>query len=76
MLAPILFAVVKEDVDESSAAAVKDMEVLTTLDEAAVVEEALTAAAALRAARIFPCFFSIEFPSRKAGWRSFICLVS
>ena len=31
----ILCAVVEEDVDESAAAAVEDMEVLTTLDEAA-----------------------------------------
>ena len=68
MLALILFAVVEEDVDESAAAAVEDMEVLTTLDEVAVAAEAL--AAALRAARIFPCFFSIDFPSRKADWRS------
>jgi hypothetical protein len=56
MLALILFAVVEEDVDESAAAAVEDMEVFTILDEAAVAEEA-SAAAALRAARIFPCFF-------------------
>jgi hypothetical protein len=56
MLALILFAVVEEDVDESAAAAVEDMEVLTTLDKVAVAAEVL-AAAALRAARIFPCFF-------------------
>ena len=56
MLALILFAVVVEDVDESAGAAVEDMEVLTTLDEAAVAAKAL-AAAALRAACIFPCFF-------------------
>ena len=56
MLALILFVVVEEDVDESAAAAVEDMEVLTTLDKVAVAEEAL-AVAALRAARIFPCFF-------------------
>ena len=56
MLAIILFAVVEEDVDESAAAAVEDMEVLTTLDVAAEVAEAL-AAAALRAARIFSCLF-------------------
>ena len=52
MLALILFAVVEEDVDESAAAAVEDMEVLTTLDKAAVAAEAL-AAAALQAAWIF-----------------------
>ena len=52
MLAIILFAVVEEDVDESVAAAVEDMEVLTTLDAAAEVAEA-SAAAALRAACIF-----------------------
>ena len=56
MLALILFAVVEEDVDESAAAAMEDMEVWTTLDKMAVAVEAL-AAAALRAARIFPCFF-------------------
>ena len=56
MLALIFFAVVEEDVDESAAAAVEDMEVLTTLDKAAVAAEAL-ATATLRAARIFPCFF-------------------
>ena len=33
MLPLILFAVVEEDVDESSAAAVEDMQVLTTLEE-------------------------------------------
>ena len=52
MLALILFAVVEEDVDESAAAAVEDMDVLTTLDKA---EVAAVAAAALRAARIFSC---------------------
>ena len=56
MLALIVFAVVEEDVDESAAAAVEDMEVFTTLDKAAELEEAL-AAAALQAACIFPCFF-------------------
>ena len=65
MLALFLFEVVEEDVDESAAAAVEDMEVLTTLDAEAEVAEAL-AAAALQAACIFPCFFSIDFPSRKA----------
>ena len=54
MLALFLFAVVEEDVDESAAVAVEDMEVLTTLDKAVVAAEAL---AALRAACIFPCFF-------------------
>jgi hypothetical protein len=44
MLALILFAVVEENVDESAAAAMEDMEVLTALDEAA---EAAVAAAAL-----------------------------
>ena len=63
MLALFLFAVVEEDVDEPAGAAMEDMKVLTTLDEAAV---AAVAAAALIAARIFPCFFSIDFPSRKA----------
>ena len=50
MLALILFAVVEEDVDESAAVAVEDMEVLTTLeemlttlDEAAVAAEASAA---------------------------------
>ena len=71
MLTLILFALVEMDLDESAAAAVEDMEVLTTLDKAAVADEAL-AAAALRAACIFPCFFSIDFPSRKSGRRSII----
>ncbi len=71
MLARMLFAVVEEDVDESAAAAAEDMEVLTTLDKEAEVAEAL-AAAALRAACIFFCLFSIDFTSRKAGWRSII----
>ena len=53
MLALILFAVVEEDVYESSAAAMEDMEVLTTLDEAAEVMLATEASAALRAACIF-----------------------
>ena len=56
MLALFLFEVVEEDVDESAAAAVEDMEVLTTLDVTAEVAEA-SAAAALQAACIFPCFF-------------------
>ncbi len=43
MLALILFAVVEEDVDESNAAAVEDMEVLRTLEEA--VEAAIAAEA-------------------------------
>ena len=54
MLALILFEVVEEDVDESAAAAMEDMEVLTTLDEAAKVAVA-SAAAALRAALICFC---------------------
>ena len=45
MLALILFAVVEEDVDEYAAAAVEDMELLTTLDEAAVEAEASEEAA-------------------------------
>jgi hypothetical protein len=65
MLALFLFEVVEEDVDESAAAVVEDMEVLTTLDAAAVAAEA----SALRAACIFLRLFSIDFPSRKAGWR-------
>ena len=58
MLALFLFAVVEEDVDEPAGAAMEDMEVLTTLDEAAVAAEAL-AAAALQAALIFFCLFII-----------------
>ena len=71
MLALIVFAVVEEDRDESAADAVEDMEVLTTLDKKGEVAEAL-AATALRAACIFFCLFSIDFTSRKAGWRSII----
>ena len=52
MLAQFLFAVVEEDVDESAAAAVEDMEVLTTLDKTFVVAEA---SAALRADWTFFC---------------------
>ncbi len=55
MLALFMFAVVEEDVDESAAAGVEDMEVLTTLDKATVAEEKF--AVALQAARIFPCLF-------------------
>ncbi len=73
MLSLILFAVVEEDVDESAAAAVENMEVLTTLDGAA--DAAVALAAALQAARIFPCFFSIDFPSRKVEWRFVICKI-
>ena len=51
MLALIVFAVVEEDVDESAAAVVEDMEVLLTLDKVVVAERAL--AAALQAACIF-----------------------
>ncbi len=72
MLSLFLFEVVEEDVDESAAAMVEGIEVLTALDEAAVADEALAAAAALKAACIFPFFFSIDFPSRKAGRRSII----
>ncbi len=43
MLALFLFAVVGEDVDEFSAAAVEDMEEFTTLDKVAVAAEALAA---------------------------------
>ena len=66
MLALFLFEVVEEDVDESAAAAVEDMEVLTTLDVAAEVAEA-SAAAALRATLIFFCLFIIYLHKRKAG---------
>jgi hypothetical protein len=60
MLALFLFEVVEEDVDESAAAAVEDMEVLTTLDAAAKVAEAAEAAEALRAACIFFCLLIID----------------
>ncbi len=62
MLALILFAVVEEDVDESAAAAVEDMEVLTTLNKAAEAAEAAEtlAATALRAACIFFRLFIID----------------
>ena len=53
MLALFFFAVVEEDVNESAAEAVEDMEVFTTLDKAAEAAEAV----ALRAARIFSCLF-------------------
>ena len=59
MLALILFEVVEEDVDECAAAAMEDMEVLTTLNEAEVAAEA-SAAAALRAACIFLRLFIID----------------
>ena len=68
-----MFAVVEEDVDEFAAAAVENMEVLTTLDKAA---EAAIAAEALRAACIFLCLFIIDLHRRKAGWRSFIRQIS
>ena len=71
MLALFLFEVVEEDVDESAAAAVEDMEVLTTLDTAAEVAEA-SAEAALRATLIFFCLFIIDLHKRKAEWRTFI----
>ena len=75
MLALILFAVVEEDVDESAAAAVGDMEVLTTLDAAAEAAVA-SAAAALRAACIFFRLFRIDFPLRKSKWRSVFRLIT
>ena len=59
MLALFLFEVVKLDVDESAAAVVEDMEVLTTLDAAAEAAEA-SAAAALQAACIFFRLFVID----------------
>ena len=59
MLALFLLEVVEEDVDESAAAAVEDIEVWTTLDEVAEAAEALTAAA-LRAALIFFCLLIID----------------
>ena len=68
MLALILFAVVEEDVDESAAAPVKDMEVVTTLDEAAVAVEA----AALRAAWILFRLLIIDLHRRKVEWRSIL----
>ncbi len=57
MLALFLFAVVEEDVDESAAAAVEDMEVLTALDKAAEVR---VAAEALQEACILFCSFRID----------------
>ena len=76
MLALFLFAVVEEDVDESAAEAeaVEDMEVLTTLDKAAVA--AVAVAAALRTARILFCLLIIDLHSRKAEWKSVICQIS
>jgi len=71
MLALILFSLVEEDVDESAASAMEDMEVLTTLDEVAVAAEAL-AAAALRAAWILFRLLIIDLHRRKVGWRSII----
>ena len=71
MLALLLFAVVEEDVDEYAAAAMEDMEVLTTLDKAAVAVKAV----ALQAAWILFCLFIIDLHSRKADWRSVICLI-
>ena len=67
MLALFLFEIVEEDVNESAAAVVEDIEELTALDKAAVAVVA-SAAAALRAACIFLRLFSIDFPSRKSGW--------
>ena len=57
MLALTLLAVVEEDVDEYAVAAVKVMEVLTTLDMAAAAAEATEA---LQAACIFFCLFVID----------------
>ena len=59
MLALILIAVVEEDVDESAAVAVEDIEVLTTLDATAEAAEA-SAEAALQAALIFFCLLIID----------------
>ena len=75
MLPLILFAVVEEDVDECAAAAVEDMEVLTTLDAAGVAERA-AAAGALRAAWILFCLLIIDLHRRKVGWRSIIRRIS
>ena len=55
-----MFAVVEEYVDESAAAAVVDMEVLTTLDKAEIAAVAAEASAALQAARIFFCLLVID----------------
>ena len=60
MLALFLFEVVEEDVDESAAAVVEDMEVLTTLDEAEKAAVAVEALAVLRVARILFCLFIID----------------
>ena len=45
MFALFLFEIIEEDADESAAAVVEDIEVLTELDEAAVAVEASAAAA-------------------------------
>ena len=71
MLNLILVTLVVKDVDESTAVAVEDMEVLTTLDEAAEAEDA-PVEAALIAALIFLFLCIIDLHNRKAGWRSFI----
>ena len=73
MLALFLFEVVEEDVDESAAAAVEDMEVITTWDKAAVMAEAFSA---LRAAWILFCLLIIDLHRRKVGWRSIIRRIS
>ena len=52
MLALFLFEIVEEDVNESAAAVVEDMEVLMALDKAALAAEA-SAAAALQATCMF-----------------------
>jgi hypothetical protein len=75
MLALILFTVVEEDVDESAAATMEDIEVLAALDAAAVAVEAL-AAAALRAALILIRLLIIDLHRRKVGWRSIIRRIS
>ena len=71
MLALFLFAVVEEDVDEFTAAAVDDIEVLTALGEMVVAAEA----AALQAAWILFCLLIIDLHSRKAEWISVICQI-
>ena len=76
MVTLLLFAVVEEDVDESAAAGVEDMEVLTTLDAVSVAVEAVEALAVLRVAWILFCLFIIDLHRRKAGWRSFIRHIS
>ena len=64
MFALFLFEIIEEDADESAAAVVEDIEVLTALDKAAVAAEALTAAA-LRAALIFFLFVHYRLTQKK-----------